>query len=341
MEAYNKLLDLSEKDDHLKGQTDALLRLGRIHGKLGDWEAALSKYTQSLKIATDHSMPNVQSRAFNNIGIIYFQKGEFDTAIEYFEKTLEAVDCEQGEFDKAHALTNMGILQNIRGEHGAALANYQKALKIYEKKGNRHQDEGRIYHNLGMTFADRSEWDKAIDAFEHCLKLADEVEDKQLHALTYLNMGKTYVRQQKFSKAKEFTEKALKKFKRMGDTLNMAEAYHIFGLIHGANGNFTAAEKFLVASIGINERMQYQEGLAETYMSYGNLCSSHQHIDRAKNCYEKALKAYSNLELTGKVEELSMIIDELSSDSKKEVKIVEMVEEKVAHLKNASNVHHS
>ncbi|MCH8872691.1 tetratricopeptide repeat protein [candidate division KSB1 bacterium] len=340
-DSYRKLLSLSEKKNELKGQTDALLRMGRIHGKLGDWKSALSNYEQCLKIATEHSMPNVQSRAFNNIGIIYFQKGEFDSAIEYFEKTLEAVDCELGEFDKAHALTNMGILQNIRGEHDAALVNYQKALKIYEKKGNRQQDEGRIYHNLGMTFADRGEWDQAIDAFEHCLKLADEVEDKQLHALTYLNMGKTYIRQNKLGKAKQFTEKALKKFKRMDDTLNMAEGYHIFGLIYGENGNFTASEKFFVASIGINEKMEYQEGLAETYMSYGNLCSSHQNNERAKNCYEKALKAYSNLELTGKVEELSKIIDELSSDSKKEVKIVERVKEKVTHVKNTSTVHHS
>ena len=144
MDSYLKLRALSEKNNELKGQTDALLRMGRIHGKLGDWKSALSNYEQSLKIATEHSMPNVQSRAFNKIGIIYFQKGELDSAMEYFEKTLEAVDCELGEFDKAHALTNMGILQNIRGEHDAALVNYQKALKIYEKKGNRHQDEGRI-----------------------------------------------------------------------------------------------------------------------------------------------------------------------------------------------------
>ncbi len=235
----------------------------------------------------------------------------------------------------------MGILQNIRGEHGAALENYQKALKIYEKRGNRPQDEGRIYHNLGMTFADRGEWDQAIDAFEHCLKLADEVEDKQLHGLTYLNMGKTYVRQNKLGKAKQFTEKALKKFKRMDDTLNIAEAYHIFGLIHGKNGNFTASERFFEASIGINEKMGYQEGLADTYMSYGNLCSSHQNNKRAKNCYEKALKAYSNLDLSDKVEELSKIIDDLSSGSKKEVKTVKIVEEKVTHVKNASTVHHS
>jgi len=251
------------------------------------------------------------------------------------------VDCEQGEFDKAHALTNMGILQNIRGEHGAALENYQKALKIYEKKGNRRQDEGRIYHNLGMTFADRGEWDQAINAFEYCLKLADEVEDKQLHALTYLNMGKTYVRQNKLGKAKKFTEKALKKFKRMGDTLNMAEAYQIFGLIHGENGNFTASEKFFVASIGINEGLEYQEGLAETYTSYGNLCSEKSKIERAKNCYEKALEAYQKLGLQSKVDELSNMIKEIT-DSGTEVKIVEISgKEKVINKKNVSTVHHS
>ncbi len=341
MDAYNKLFTYSEKNNKLKGQTDALLRLGRIHGKLGDWESALSNYERCLQIANDQSLANVLSRVYNNIGIIYFQKGEFDTAIQYFEQTLEAVDCEQGEFDKAHALTNMGIIQNIRGQHSVALENYQKALKIYQKKKNRHQDEGRIHHNLGMTFADRGEWEQAINAFEHCLKLADEVEDKQLHALTYLNMGKTYVRQNKLGKAKKFTEKALKKFKRMGDTLNMAEAYHIFGLIHGEDGNFTASEKFFEASIGLNEGLEYQEGLAETYTSYGNLCSKQSKIKRAKNCYEKALEAYQELGLQSKVDELSNMIKEIT-DSGTEVKIVEMSgKEKGISRENASTVHHS
>ncbi|MFQ5675688.1 MAG: tetratricopeptide repeat protein, partial [bacterium] len=337
--SYKKLLALSENENNHQAQSDALLRMGRIHGKLGDWDSALSNYEGCLQIATQHSLPNVLSRVYNNIGIIHFQKGDFDLAIQYFEKTLDSVDCESGDFDRAHALTNMGIIKNIRGQHAKALENYHAALSIYEQKGNRQQDEGRIYHNLGMTFADKGEWDKAIEAFERCLKLADEVEDKQLHALTYLNMGKTYVRQQKLGKAKEFAEKALKNFKRMGDTLNMAEAYHIFGLIHSAHNNFSAAERFLQASITLNERTGYQEGLAETYLSFGKTCMKQGHAKRARNCYAKAMEAYKALNLASKVAELKKIVEAISSNQTAQVKVVD--DDNLKSRASVSTVHHS
>ena len=87
--------------------------------------------------------------------------------------------------------------------------------------------------------------------------------------------------------------------------------------------------------------MEYQEGLAETYASYGNLCSEQSKIERAKNCYEKALEAYQKLGLQSKVNELSNMIKEIT-DSGTEVKIVEISgKEKGINRKNVSTVHNS
>lgn len=324
IEAYQKLLEASNEQANIKGQIDAQLRMGRINGKLGNWEKSLSCYEECLKIAEEHSFPNVRSRIFNNFGVIHFQQGDLNQASTYFEKTLkESLDNKKGEFDWAHALTNLGIIANIRGEHHAALENYKQALSIYEKFGNRNQDLARVYHNIGMTHSDMKEWEESNIAYKHCLKLAEEVEDKQLKAMTLLNMGKTYTAQKNFRKAEELTKKAMKFFKRSGDVLNEAEGYHIFGLIKVEQGDFTSAEKLFMESIRINQKMEYWEGLAETYICYGDLCKIQELHKQAKDNYQKAIDIFTKLCLSNKIDEVKKKLE--SIDLIKEAVVNEIV----------------
>ena len=340
LDAYAKLLECSKKSSQPTRQIDALLRTGRIYGKLGNLNSALESYEHCLRIVEQQPIPNVLSRIYNNIGIIKFYKGDYDQATRYFEQTLKAVDCDMGDRDKAHALTNLGIIANMHGDYDTALQSYQEAVAIYESRGNR-QGLARIHHNIGMTHADRGEWAESIKAFKRCLKLIDEVEDKQLRSLTYLNMGKTYVRQKNLNKAKEFTEKAFKFFKRTDDTLNVAEAYHILGHIYGTKGDFSASEKFLKESISLHEQIENMEGLAETYTTYGNICHDQGNIDRAKEYHEKALEIFKKLKLHGKIKELLKTIDDPTLNTTTEVKVVDIDVEQKLSKKYASSVQHS
>ncbi|MFQ6112478.1 MAG: tetratricopeptide repeat protein [bacterium] len=313
LEAYKILLELSEKKKDPKGQINALERIGRIQVKHGDCDTALTTYARCLQLAKDHKITDGLSRLYNSLGIIHHEKGEFDQALQYFKQTIHAIDSENGEYHKANALVNIGIIANIRADYKAALDSYQRALEIYELKIDR-KNQARVYHNIGLTYSDTGEWAKAIEAFERCLKLTDKVEDKQLRGLIYLNMGKVYAHQSNLSKAQESAEKALKMFKLMGDILNVAEAYHVFGIIHGARGNFSEAELYLKESIRINEEKQYTEGLAETYVSYGDICSKEGYLDRAKDYYEKAVKAFQELNLNIKANNVLDTIKELAKN---------------------------
>ena len=304
LSAYSDLLKFAEKAGDIRRQTDALLRIGRIQTKSGEWRMALEQYDRCLQLVSQHHIPNVISRVNNHIGIIHFHKGEFDEALKFFNKSIDTVDCEKGELDQAHALTNIGVIANIRGEHKAAMENYQRALEIYKRQGNRQQDEARIHHNLGMTYADMGECDAALGAFTHCLRLADEVQDRQLHAQTYLNMGKTLVRQNRLDEAQLYVEKALKIFKITDDKLNVAEAYHVFGLVWSDKGDLTSAEKYFKQSIRINQQLEYQEGLAETYKSCTTLYWRMGDMRRAQDFFTKALATYKSLNLDGKIKEL-------------------------------------
>jgi len=342
LETYTIYLKLSQEHNDAKNQANALLRLGRIQGKISEWDSALSNYEECLKIGKENSLENLLSRVYNNIGIIYFQKGNIQKALDCFEMTIKVVDSDYGEFDKAHALTNMGIISNINNDHRKAMKNYQKALKIYESRKDRQQDQARIHHNIGMTCSDLGEWQSAIRSFESCLKLADEVEDLQLVALTYLNMGKTYMRQNNFLKAKRLTEKALKIFKRTDDTINVAETFHVLGLIAEGEGNSTLAEKHLLYSIKLNEDVHYNEGLAESFVSLGHIYLHQGKNNLAVKSYDNALHEYETLNFESKTKEVAQILNNLEQYSENPIRVVELEEPKKSVKKPyASNIRHS
>ncbi len=342
LKAYTEVLNFGRSNNDDKGQTDALLRIGRIHGKLGDWDSALSHYDLCIELAQQASVQNVLSRAYNNVGIIYFQKGDFELALQHFEHTLQAIDCDMGEFDKAHALTNIGIIASIRGENNVAMDNYREALEIYARKGNRQQDQARIYHNLGMAHADTDDLDAALNAFEQCLDIAYEIHDRPLQALTHLNMGKTMVRQDKLLEAKSLMEKAIKVFKRTDDTLNMAEAHLVFGLIHHGEGDFAAAEESLTRSMQLNDKLENKQGQAECYVAFAKLCYDRQDQGSAEEHFAKALQAYRRLDLQSKVEDVHKMIEESLPDSELNVTTVDTeTSDENAETKRVTKVHHS
>jgi tetratricopeptide (TPR) repeat protein len=164
---------------------------------------------------------------------------------------------------------------------------------------------------MGMVYSDKKDWSKAVEAFENCLQIAEETQEKQLRVLTYLNLGKTYALQGTILKAKTFSNKALKMFKRMNDILGIAEAYHVLGIIYSHENDFERGDKFLSESIKINKEKDYKEGLAETYVTYAKLHLDNGLIDRAKENYMKAINIYQMMNIDVKVKEIQSLMDEL------------------------------
>lgn len=323
LRVYQQLLDHSTAAANPRGQVDALRRMGRVHEKLGDYDAALAHFENCLAILKTHPLKNTLSRIYNSMGVIYLQSGKLDEALAYFEKTDQAVDHEYGKFDRAHAITNIGIIHNIRGRHEEALAFYERALKIYTELAD-EKGKARVYHNLGMTYSDLGRWDESIQAFEQCRAKADALEDRQLRALALLNLGKACARQANWPPAGEYTKKALKIFRRAGDMLNIAESYHVLGIIHAGKRSFARAEKYFRDSIRINRQKEYTEGLAEVYRSYADMNHDLGKMDLAIENYEHSLATYKTMNLREKAEELAQLLLRLSSEKTGEVNVVNL-----------------
>ncbi len=168
---------------------------------------------------------------YNSLGVFYFNHARYDDAIKQFQKVIqlnptnylgfsnlggmyymknmlkEATDMFEKAFKLKQSYTvasNLGTIYYIQGKYSLAARSYEKALNI-----NDH--DYTVWGNLGAAYYwAPGERDKAKDAFQHAVKLAQEARkinpnNPDLNA----QLGGFYSMVNDREKALEYTKKSL------------------------------------------------------------------------------------------------------------------------------------
>ncbi len=112
-----------------------------------------------LSCATTSSVDNMQQASVHlKLGLAYLDENNVQLAYVEFQKVLEFNPRDK------EALNAIGVIYSERfKQYDDAIRSFKKALEI-------DPDYSDAYHNLGVTYANLKEWDKAIDAFKSALK---------------------------------------------------------------------------------------------------------------------------------------------------------------------------
>ena len=110
-----------------------------------------------------------------NLGVVYNRIGQYDSGIQYLNKALEI------EPDNPHASTNLGLAFRAQGRYAEAIAQFAKALELQGENAN-----AMAYLNVGNTYYDMREHEKAIPYFQKAVELNPN------HANPHLLLGLSY-----------------------------------------------------------------------------------------------------------------------------------------------------
>jgi tetratricopeptide (TPR) repeat protein len=132
---------------------------GNLYEAMGDFDAAIKKYTQALKFD-----PGLKFTYFN-LARIYYVKKEINLAVRQIAQSLGRLSSySDGALDKMIE----DFLKNTGGVNNAA----------------------EFYNNLGIYFAQNKFWVESVSAFNCALELSPKADDYYYNlALAYLNMG--------------------------------------------------------------------------------------------------------------------------------------------------------
>lgn len=238
--SYRAVIEAAELDAHAKLLAEALRRLGNIHRRRHELEAATELAQRSFEVALGANDPTLVGEALNALAVIHFVRGDWERARTEATRAL-AVAGDNDAALRARVEQNLGTMANAEGDLDSALAHYGRSLEAFRAAGDR-RGLAIAYHNLGMNKADRELWPEADVSFRTALEIAESIGDITLRGLTLLNRTEVHIARQEFDAGKHSAEEALRIFDRLGAREHKADAYKFLGILYRETGRPQLAE---------------------------------------------------------------------------------------------------
>ena len=163
--ACSKVIEGAKDDEEIRAE--AHLQRGVLHELAGNREAAISDYSEIIKLDPTNAV------AYFNRGNAYDQLGEHDLAIADY---TEAIKLDPTDPD---AFNNRGQAYDNKGEYDLAIADYTESIRLAK-------DNPRAFFNRGLALAIQGEPERAVADFSQAIKL--EPGDAE----AYVNRGAAY-----------------------------------------------------------------------------------------------------------------------------------------------------
>ncbi|MFX1357550.1 MAG: tetratricopeptide repeat protein [Promethearchaeota archaeon] len=182
---YDQAIDSFKRALSIKpDNTDAMIRIGLSYRYKEEYDKAIKWYEKVLEIDPKSKL------ALNNIGYALECKGELDEAAKRYTKALE--------IDPVYELALINLIKILNDKK-----EYHKIIEVLEKALELDPVNPGNWIDIGLAFNDIGEYEKAIDAYEKALKFEPS-------KIAYNNLGWTYFNKNEYEKATKLFAESLK-----------------------------------------------------------------------------------------------------------------------------------
>ncbi|WP_336617419.1 tetratricopeptide repeat protein [Bacteroides acidifaciens] len=253
-------------------QAQILIYLGRSYFAEGDYDKAMSIYTNALDITEKHKLNNLTGYTYDYIGDLYREKFMFTEAIKKYKTAAEYFKKENNTDSYACALKNIG-------REYACIDSLSRALEILtiadSVAANTKDIEvtASINNALGNIYVMREEYDKAEKYFLKALSAGKE------KMPDYVALIDLYTTTDSIDKAKELLSKMPQDDPQYTCSIN-----YLYYQIHNAERNYKEALAYLEEYVDMVDSIVYadsQSKILSIESKYNHLKIS-QEVDRLK-----------------------------------------------------------
>jgi tetratricopeptide (TPR) repeat protein len=243
-------MELARGADDLMTQSFFLAFSGLVAHDKGDYENALTYYSEALLIDEKFGNYEEQAALHSNLGDIYRIKEDYDLAIQHFEKGYDIAEKINNLEKKVVILTEIALTALNKKDDEKAKNLFNNALEEVEKLGDLYK-KADILNNLGWIYLNNGDLENAEIKLQECMKITTILGDLQRKAHVLTNIASLKINQNKFEEALELSKNAIEIAKKVQKKELMANIYNSDGLINEniANikkrfGNPQLAQKF-------------------------------------------------------------------------------------------------
>lgn len=177
---YDEAIRLCNAAEEICGDGCMLAHIRNIRGNVlldqHHYEDALREFESAAEYFRTHSNPHGLRMIEHNIGNALARKGDVARALPYLQRDLDWCQAHRDELGEAHTLNTLGLALLRMEKIDEAKATLFDAVRLYRQLGDAVH-VGQAINDLGLAFAQRSDWKEAYQChlvdFEICVELAD------------------------------------------------------------------------------------------------------------------------------------------------------------------------
>ncbi|MBK7668487.1 MAG: tetratricopeptide repeat protein [Sphingobacteriaceae bacterium] len=146
----------------------------------------------------------------------------------------------------------------------------EKHLQLaFEKKLRR--EESKALNTIGASYQMRGNYVKAIDSYQKCLKIMEELGDTKGIASAMGNIGSLYIDLKEFKKALGYQMRCLKLVQQIGNIQGVASALNNICIIYTGLKDYDQAISYAQKSLDMYNLLKDDYGIASANANIGNL----------------------------------------------------------------------
>lgn len=234
-------------------QAGALIMLGFIEHRRGEWQTSISLLAQAESFLDETTEPHRSGQVAAGLAEAFNENGLPEIGLTHFKRALEFYRRAQSPYSISYALWGIGSTQHLLGNDSDALQNLAQALEGIERDGPL---AALIYEYTGRIRSAKGEQEEALRSLREALAVYERAGNPREAARARALIGQAqYVRGERVE-ARRNLKRALEVFVALSDKVNEAAVQHALGRIELKEGNYRAAEVSLRRAIEATEEVR-------------------------------------------------------------------------------------
>ena len=295
----------------LEGRTAFALLAAEAHGRQGDHLEARRWSELALVAARARGERPTELRALNYRGAIALRHGDVDEAEQRFGEALDLARAVGDHAAQARCLNNLGIIATLKGDPEAALASYQLSLAAYQQAGL-VRGMAETHHNIGISWRERADYPRALEAAEQAVRLATVARDDSLLGLAFTGRAEIHLLMGDEDLARVELERAAEVYGRVNFAAGLPEVWRLQAAVARTRGDLPETLRLLRQAAELATTQGSAESLAAIERDLGaalQLAGDRASADAARR---RALALYQRLGATRAARDIAALIAQSS-----------------------------
>lgn len=337
---FSKALDIARQNKMEKEIGAAQLKLCAIHLAIPDKDKALSYINQAFSLISTLNNDSLKSESHNSYGLVYQARNEKTLALRHFLNALKIAEETKKPIPelKRNCYLNLSTFYARIDDFDKAIDYYMKAHKELDhiKENNVPYQRAIDFNSIGNLFANKKNYDIAINYFERSIAMADSLKFATLKIPGYVSLLNQYLRIDQPQKALEYINSPagqnLKGFlSNFGMTAQIDQAY---AFIYTKLSQFDSAGFYFKRALPYFEQKTSEMNRIGFYGQYAGFFQETGNYDKAIEYY---LKVKEMGDRNGQLENVRSAVKHLDSlyEKKGDYKIANQYNSLFYHYKDS------